>query len=367
MARKQTGSIFKDKGKFYARLTYTDAQGKRHDLTRRATDRKDAKRIIKELLAGLETKGEKSIEASRVTFSQLAERYSAVKVKPAEYRNDRKIAGMRDYTTVAGHVRTLVEYFGSMKLRDITAGKIEQFRQARLATPVRGIDGKERSIANVNRTLATLRSMLRFAVGEGWIDRSPFEMSPTPLISQADEVKRTRVLSKDEEKRLLEACGPESPRAYLLPLIVCALDTGMRRGEMLALTWLNVDLTNRRINICAMNTKTLTARTVPVSTRLFLALQKLYDERSDDGLVFGIADNFTRSWRTACNKAKIEGLRFHDLRATCATRLIQAGMQIAEVAKITGHTQLSTLYSHYIRNTASAVERAASLLDSING
>jgi integrase len=230
MARQRTGSIFKQGGKFYARLTYTGGDGKRHDLTRRAVDRADAKRIIKELIEGLETKGEKSIEASRATFRDLAERYSAVKVKPAEYRNDRKIAGMRDHVTVTGHVRTLVEYFGPKKLRDITASKIEQFRQARLATPVRGIDGKERSIANVNRTLATLRSMLRFAVGEGWIDRSPFEMSPTPLISQADEVKRTRVLSRDEEQRLLEVCGPNSPRAHLRALIVCALDTGMRRG-----------------------------------------------------------------------------------------------------------------------------------------
>jgi integrase len=136
---------------------------------------------------------------------------------------------------------------------------------------------------------------------------------------------------------------------------------------MITLEWRDVDLDARIITVRAMNTKTLTARTVPVSTRLFVALQSLYNERSGEGSVFGIADNFTRSWRTACDKAKIKGLRFHDLRATCATRLIQAGMQIAEVAKITGHTQLSTLYAHYIRNTASAVERAANLLDSING
>jgi integrase len=362
MARQRTGTIFKDKGKFYARLTYTGADGKRHDLTRRAVDRADAKRIIKELIEGLETKGEKSIEASRATFHDLAERYSAVKVKPAEYRDDRKIAGMRDHATVAGHVRTLVECFGSMKLRDITAGKIEQFKQIRLATPVRG-GMKPRSIAHVNRTLATLRSMLRFAVGEGWLDRSPFETSHTPLISQSDEVKRVRVLSREEEVRLLQACAEGTPRAHLRSLIVAALDTGCRRGELLSLTWLNVDFTNRQINICAMNTKTLTARVVPVSTRLVSALQRLYNERSDDGLVFGITDNFSRSWRTACRLAGIVGLRFHDLRATFASRLIQAGMQVAEVAKITGHTNLQTLYSHYLRVEPSTLERARALLD----
>jgi integrase len=366
MARERTGSVIKRDGKFYARLTYTDASGKRHDLTRRAIDRKDAKRIIKEILEGLETKGEQAVESSRATFNDLAERYSAVKVKPAEYRNDRKIAGMRDHGTASGHVRTLVEYFGPMKLRDITAGKIEAFKQARLATPkARG--GKERSIANVNRTLTRLRAMFRFAVAEGWLDISPFDRASTPIISKADEVRRTRVLSREEEVRLLEACGPDTPRAHLSPLIVAALDTGCRRGEILSMTWLNVDFTNRQINICAMTTKTLTSRVVPMSTRLFVALQRLYNERKDDGLVFGMVGDFKRSWRTACKLAGIVDLHFHDLRATFATRLISAGMQIPEVAKITGHTQLSTLYSHYIRNTASAVERAASLLDSING
>ena len=76
MARKRTGSIIKRKGRIYARLTYTGTDGKRHDLTRRATDRPDAKRLIRELLTGLEEKGERAIEASRVTFADLAQRYS---------------------------------------------------------------------------------------------------------------------------------------------------------------------------------------------------------------------------------------------------------------------------------------------------
>jgi integrase len=367
MAKERTGSITKRDGKIYARITYTDSQGKRHDLTRRAGDRKDAKRIIKEILAGLEAKGEQSVEASRATFKDFADRYSAVKVKPAEYRDDRKVAGMRDHGTAAGHIRVLVEYFGSMKLREITVGKIEAFKQDRLATPKqRG--GKERSIANINRTLTRLRAMLRFAVCEGWLDYSPFDRASTPIISKADERKRTRILSQDEEKRLLEACALGTPRAHIAPLIIAALDTGCRRGELLSLTWLNVGFTNRQINLCAMNTKTLTSRVVPISSRLFVALQSLYNERTErgDGLVFGMVGDFKRSWRTACKLAGITDLHFHDLRATFATRLIHAGMQVAEVAKITGHANLQTLYSHYLRVNGSSVERAANLLDSIN-
>src|SRR5215813_5591534 len=122
MARKHTGSIIKRDGKLYARLTYTDSAGKRHDLTRRAIGKTDARRIIKDLIEGLESRGEKAIEASRATFSDLAERYSSVKVQPPAYRGDRKISGLRSYKDVAGHVRTLVSHFGPRKLREITAG-----------------------------------------------------------------------------------------------------------------------------------------------------------------------------------------------------------------------------------------------------
>jgi integrase len=363
MARERTGTIINRKGRIYARLTYTGADGKRHDLTRRAADKQNAKRIIRELLTGLEEKGERSIEASRATFADLAQRYSLTKVKPAEYRNGRKIAGMRDHKTVAGYVRILSEHFGSALLRQITAGSIERFRQARLATKTH--HGKERSIANVNRTLATLRTMLRFAVAEGWIERSPFEMSHTPMISQSDEVKRLRILSRDEESRLLSACGPDSPRSHLRALVICALDTGMRRGEMMSLEWMDVSLDRRVITVRATNTKTLQARVVPVADRLAVALSEL--PRSDESLlVFGDLGDCKRSFRTACRIAGISGLRFHDLRATFATRLISAGMQVAEVAKITGHTNLQTLYAHYLRVNAPTLDRAAHLLNNIN-
>jgi len=115
-----------------------------------------------------------------------------------------------------------------------------------------------------------------------------------------------------------------------------------------------------------MNTKTLTARVVPVSARLLAALQSLYNKRTDDGLVFDSGD-FKRSWRTACKLAGVVGCHFHDLRATFATRLISAGMRVAEVAKITRRSNLQTLYAHYLRVNGDAVERAASLLDRMNG
>ena len=77
MAKERTGLIIKREGKIYARVTYTGADGKRHDLTRRATNRQDARRIINEILTELEKKGEQAIQASKLTFGELAEKYSA--------------------------------------------------------------------------------------------------------------------------------------------------------------------------------------------------------------------------------------------------------------------------------------------------
>jgi len=78
-----------------------------------------------------------------------------------------------------------------------------------------------------------LRAILRYAKGEGLIDRSPFENVSTPLISKADETKRDRILSSGEEERLLIVRG-DPVRAHLRPLIIAALDTGCRKGELLS-------------------------------------------------------------------------------------------------------------------------------------
>jgi integrase len=214
------------------------------------------------------------------------------------------------------------------------------------------------------------------AVLVGWCSnlyvftRSPtFERASTPIISKADETKRTRVLSTDEETRLLEACQKPT-RSHLYPLVIAALDTGARRGELLALRWSDINALQRRITLRAMTTKTMQTRVVPLSGRLLVCLYqvvgKVEDNRGglpvNDDLVFNLK-KFQNGWDAACDDAKIDDLRFHDLRATFATRLIARGMPLEEVAKITGHTQLSTLYAHYIRNTSDAVARATALLD----
>jgi integrase len=308
---------------------------------------------------------------------------------PAKYLNDRKIAGLRSLQTPIGFLNTLIKYLGAKKIKNITPSDIERFKQNRLDDPIifkkKNEDGefvkvsRDRAMASVNRELALLRSILNDAVYNGWLIRSPF-LNAKGLVSLADENKRERVLSFDEEKKLLIACVSDMPRTYprngkeisvviksrrkhLKPLIILALDTAMRRGELLKLCWRDVDLENRLISILAFNTKTAKARTVGMTQRVYDELTSLWEQspKDSDELVFGIKDTIKRSFSSACRDAGIEGFHFHDCRHTAITRMIQAGLSPMEVMKVSGHTQMNT-FARYVNPNTQAVTRIADVL-----
>jgi integrase len=233
-------------------------------------------------------------------------------------------------------------------------------RSKRAAPKSITVRGTDRSIASVNRELQILRAVLNYAKREGWILKSPFE-SGAPLVSKADEVNRERVLARQEEERLLAVCTGR--RVHLRPLLIAALDTACRRGELLQLKWSDIDLESRTIQVRAMTTKTARSRTVAISSRLLAELERLYQHaKSDDDLVFGVTDNFKRSFVSACREAGVEDFKFHDCRHTAITRMIQRGLPPALVMKISGHTQMST-FAHYVNVDDDAIKRAAQAID----
>jgi integrase len=368
-------------GRWFARLTWKDeTTGKRIDRTKFGRDKAHAERLLQQLIA--EASGQ-AIEsplaaftdqgqgtASPLTFRQLAAAYSEHKVTPAVYRNGRKVSGMRSEQTVRIRIAVLVPHFGDTPVAGITVASVEKFKAARLDTPTK--NKTERSIASVHRELETLRAILRFARNEGIIASSPFERASTPIISKAFETRRTRTLSENEEIKLLAACNVKS-RQHLIPVIIAAIDTGARKGELLALRWSDVNRSQNLITLRSETTKTQQKRTVPLSNRLYNALYDLASERAggirlrglprDDGLVFGLT-KFQNGWDAACEAAKIEDLRFHDLRATFVMRRIEQGMPVELVAQLSGHSDVATLYRHYLRKTANALDWAKRLLDS---
>lgn len=357
--RKRTGSVVHRKdGTWWARITFTDpVTGQRHDFTRRAKNRADAKDKQHALVREVEQSEGRTVLNERKTFAELADFFESAFLIPAKYVDGRKVEGLRSVRTLLLHLRCLREHFGKTRLRAFTYESLRVFRAKRLATETRS--GGQRTIASVNRELALLRRMLNIAEREGWIVRSPFRNGES-LISPADERQRTRILSPAEEAKLLAAC--EHPqRRHLAPIVICALDTGMRLGEILSLSWSDIDFENGSITIRASNTKTQTARVVSLTKRLRFALERLQEGQQGAQTVFGIT-TVKHSFTAARRVAGLDGVRFHDLRHTAATRLVQGHLALAEVGRILGHTQPRTTY-RYTNSNLETAERAAAILD----
>jgi integrase len=210
-------------------VTYIDPKtGKRHDLQRRGQSKAHARDLLQALLRDIDATEGQAPRNERKTFAELCDYFQKHYVKSAEYVDDRKVAGVHSLGTAKGQLNVLRDYFGSCRLRSITHGDVRQFRAARLAQETR--TKSQRTIASVNRELSMLRRMLNVAQREGWILRSPLAAGDS-LISLADENKRERILTRDEEVKLLAAC--ETPqRAHLKAILICALATGMRQGEI---------------------------------------------------------------------------------------------------------------------------------------
>jgi integrase len=374
---------------WYARITRVEGNGKKKQYTAKAESKSHARRLRDELAENYEQNGESAVEGSKMNFREFADDYRQRKIIPAKYHQNRKVAGLRSHRTALNFLNNLLSYFGNKRIKDIKPADIEKFKQKRLDEPVKtekkNDKGKmetierPRAIASVNRELALLRTMLNDAVYNGWLNRSPF-LNAKGLISLADEVKRERVLTFEEENRLLSACNEfvmlnyerngkkikakaKSNREHLRPIIITALDTAMRCGELLKLCWRDVDLVTRTINILAFNTKTAKARTVGITERVYQELTRLWEQspKDSDELVFGIKDTVKRSFASACRDANIEGFHFHDCRHTAITRMIQAGLSPMEVMKVSGHTQMNT-FARYVNPNTQAVTRIADVL-----
>ncbi len=227
--------------------------------------------------------------------------------------------------------------------------------------------------------------MLNVGLRAGWLLRNPF-ITGEPLISPADERKRERILTREEERKLLAACNErtvtykarrggkvveitaqDKRREHLRAIIIAALDTGCRQGELLKLKWRDIDFETRSIVIQALNTKTLKERTVAMTTRLYLELESLWGKSTKalDGQVFGIADNVKTAFTAARNQAGLPDVRFHDLRHTAASRLVSAHIPLSEVGKILGHQQPQTTW-RYVNADGETVRRAAAALEAFN-
>lgn len=381
MGRIRKGSIVEREGKLYAVIQYVDETGRKRGIWRRAHDRKDARGIIKQVLRDLDDHGAEVVNAQALTFAELAAHFEQHYLKAAEYTAEgRKVAGYRSLSHTQDFIKPIRAAFDRKRLRSITYGDIRAYKLNRLQTKTQY--DRPRSLASVHRELALLRRMLNIAVRESWLLKNPFTAGE-PLISLADERRRERILTRDEEARLLGTCGERTVtykrrgkevkmkdrgrrREHLRPLIIMAIDTGCRRGEMLSLQWRSVDFESGVITLHAMNTKTMRERQVAITARLRVELARMWEASPQDvaARVFDI-DNVKRAFKTACEAAGIDDIRFHDLRHTHASRLDELGFSLSKIGAQLGHTQVQTT-ARYVNRDRAGVHQVATALDAFN-
>ena len=222
---------------------------------------------------------------------------------------------------------------GSMFLATI-AGK-------HVAGVIRDMQAEGKSANTIRLHLALLSHLFNVARTEWGMESisNPVEVVRKPKLPQG----RDRRLMDGEEEQLLAACRITNPE--LSVIVTFAIETAMRQGEIMGMTWDMVDLAKRTVTL--PDTKNGTRRVVPLSSKAMEALGTL--PRRLDGKVWSYTpDGMRASYKKAMRRASIEGMTFHDLRHEATSRLFEKGFNPMEVSCITGHKNLQMLkrYTH---------------------
>ena len=258
--------------------------------------------------------------------------------------------------------RPLTKALGNKPLDQISPILIEKYKQDRRESKT--ARGEDRAPSTVNRELELLSKVFSLAIDHGLSIPNPCRK----VKRFREDNERNRYLSDQEEARLL--CVLTGPRAALRPVVILAIHTGMRRGELLNLRWPNVDFTRGLIHVMNSQrekTKSGHSRSIPMNFIARRELLALHDETGHTEYVFFNEKtqkpraDLQNGFRTACRAAGLDDLRFHDLRHTTATRLADAGTNIREIMVILGHRCIQTS-ARYIHATDAGLRRALEAL-----
>lgn len=272
-------------------------------LAKGAETKTEARAILREIERQI-YRGEFIPKKKReILFEVWADRYF-------EWSKLNKRSWKSDMTSL-GH---LVPFFKGKLLQSITPLLIEDYKQKRK---------KLVSGATINRELSCMKHMLNIAIGEGILNLNPVKR--VRFFPERNSL--FRILLPVEKERLLQSC-----EGYLRVAVIVALNTGMRRGEVLGLRWSQVDF--ERDFIKAERTKSGKDRAIPMNSQVVNVLKEHRAHEGHKEFVFWNAMtqkpilDIKRSYKTACRRAKIEGLRFHDLRHNFASSLVENGVDI---------------------------------------
>ena len=299
--------------------TYFYSEGVRHQYSTGTANRKQAAVIEARHKEEVNNRRFQIVEAHpKMTFDELAARFMASgSVRPHHLY----------------HLKFLLPCFSDIQVLRLTKSLADEFRRVRREANPAIKD------ATVNRDLSVLRHILYWGV-----DEQLLAANPLARMKMARE-RRTRrqVLSIAEEQLLLAAA-----KDHLHTMTIAALDTGMRRGEITGQRWEDIDFPRKLLFVTRSKTPEGESREIPLTGRL---CELLLQNRKDQGLVIDYKGQpvriVKRSWKTALKNAGIRHVRFHDLRHTFNTRLMEAGVMQEIRMALMGHSSGSKVHATY--------------------
>ncbi|KXI26790.1 site-specific integrase [Paraglaciecola hydrolytica] len=326
-----------------------------------------AKDKIAEVTKGIDVQAVKKDAKEQVKLSKLSTLLAFVDQKYAPWLTTRNPKTAKQ---AIHNLKVAFPNFLNLQLSAITAWEVEKWRSDKKAADLKP--------ASINRRLNTLKGCLSRAVEWEIIDGHDLNKVKALKVDNS----KVRYLDKGEELRLREALRARDAKIkeqrnsankfreernyeqlhdlsintfadYLEPIVLLAMNTGMRRGEILSLEWQNVDLTNRNLTIISDNAKSGKTRHIPLNTEAFQTLNNWKLDSGSLGALFKGQNGkplleIRKSWETVLDMAKIENFRFHDLRHHFASRLVMASVDLNTVRELLGHSDLTmTLrYAH---------------------
>lgn len=283
-------------------------------------------------------KGERIRESSGTADREEAEQVEARRkhelweqdklgVKPSRLWDEAVVdylAGMPESNNKVNTGRTLLwldKYLGGLKLTDIDRAKLLEIQKAKKAAP-----------ATVNRVVGVVITILRKAVAWEWIDRAPtIEQVPNP----PTRASRLRFATREQVQKLLA----ELPK-HQVPMVVFALETGLRRANVTQLEWADVDLDRKLVWVWPDQAKETEAIAVPLSEVAVGTLRAQQGAHQTFVFVYRghpVEQTATKAWREACSRAGIpKGFRWHDLRHTWASWHRQDGTPLHVLKELGG-------------------------------